>query len=202
MDPGPIFALAAGAGLLYLTYDTYYRGGLEWVVSRVDGQKYQVLSLPDKQAAADLLAEIVAGLNVLLKHLEKTQPSDARTLRIVQKFDPTKVAEEPENNPYTSYSINKGERLVFCLRSRDAAKELSDLNTMMFVAIHEFAHIATEAIGHPPDFWVNFRWLLAEAVNIGVFRDKDYKKDPQPYCGIKITDNPLHQLPPAAPGGK
>lgn len=196
MGPGAIAAALAGAGLLYLTYDTYYRGNLEWVVSRVDGARYEVLSLPDKQAAADLLAEIVAGLKTLLRHLEKTQPEDARTLRIVAKFDAAKVAEEPANNPYTSYSINKGERLVFCLRSRDDKKELADLNTMMFVAIHEFAHIGTEEVGHPPAFWANFRWLLAEAVNIGVFRDKDYKNAPQAYCGIQITDNPLHQSGP------
>jgi len=201
MELGPIVAGLAGAGLLYLTYDTYYRGNLEGVVSTVDGKKYQVMSLPDKQAAADLLAEIVAVLKVLLKHLEKTAADDPRTMRIVTKFDGDQVSEEPENNPYTSYSINKGERLVFCLRSRDEARELADINTMTFVAIHEFAHIATEEVGHPPVFWANFRWLLAEAVNIGVYRDKDYKKNPQPYCGIKITDNPLHQMPTGGKSG-
>jgi len=192
MSIGGLVALAAAAGLLFMAYDTYGRGNLETVTSKVDGLAYEVQSLPDKQAAADLLANIVAQLTLLQRHLEKTAAGDPRTLRIAGKFSERRVVEEPANNPFTSYSINKGERIVLCLRSRDAKKELADLNTMMFVAIHELAHICTIEVGHPPAFWTNFKWLLTEAVNIGVFKDRDFKKQPQPYCGITITDSPLH----------
>lgn len=206
MGLGAVAVTAAAAGLAYLAYDTYGAGNLEAVVSKEDGRAYQVQSLPDKQAAADLLAQIGARCTTLLRHLERAQPHDDRTLRLVEKFDAARLSEEPANNPYTSYSVNKGERVVLCLRSRDASRALHDLNTLMFVAIHELAHIATKEIGHPPPFWQAFKWLLVEAVNIGIYQDRDYKAQPQPYCGISITDSPLHtgggggeaQAPPKA----
>jgi hypothetical protein len=189
---GPTLVVAAAGGLAFLAYDTYGRGNLEAVTSKVDGRHYDVQALPDKQAAADLLARIAANLATLVRHIEKTQADDPRTLRMVQKFDARRISEEPAGNKFTSYSVNKGERVVLCLRSRDDERALADLNTMTFVAIHELAHICTEELGHPPTFWANFKWLLVDAVNTGIYKDRDYKKKPQTYCGIEITDSPLH----------
>ena len=194
VDIGGIAVFVAGATMLWLAYDTYWSGGLEAVKSKVNGHTYQVRSLPDRQAAADLLANIAAQLQTLVKHLEKTAAGDERTTRLVEKLDVGKISEGPESSKYTSYSINKGERIVFCLRSRDAAtmNEIVDLNTMMFVALHELAHICTLEVGHIPVFWANFKWLLQESINVGVYQDRDYSRAPQAYCGIKITDSPLH----------
>ena len=36
----------------------------------------------------------------------------------------------------------------------------------MFVAIHEIAHIMTKSIGHKPEFWNNFKFLLENAKEI------------------------------------
>lgn len=183
------FVLALVVG--YLVFDTYYQGNLEYVTAS-DGEVYEVQSRPDKQAAADLLAAIRARLEQLNKHLERTASDDPRTVRLVVKFHPDRISEGPENSKYTSYSVNKGERLVFCLRQKDKAGTLMDLNTMLFVAIHELAHICTKSVGHTEEFWDNMRWLLEHAINIGVYADQDFKK-PQPYCGIMITSSPRHQ---------
>lgn len=176
----------------YLTYDTYWNYELEWVISNIDGQKYQVRSLPDKQDAADLLANIRKKLDTIVEHFGKVEPSDERVQRMIKNYNPNKLSEGTDSAKYTSYSINKGEKIIFCLRSRDGKNELVDLNTMTFVALHELAHIATVSIGHTAEFWDNFRWILGEAINIGIYKDRDYKKSPQPYCGITITDSPLH----------
>ena len=64
----------------------------------------------------------------------------------------------------------------------------------MFVAIHEIAHIMTKSIGHKPEFWNNFKFLLENAKEIGVYTPEDYKKNPRSYCGMKITDNPYYDL--------
>lgn len=176
----------------YLTYDTYWNYELEWVISNIDGQKYQVRSLPDKQDAADLLANIRKKLDTMVEHFGKVESSDERVQRMIKNYNPNKLSEGTDSAKYTSYSINKGEKIIFCLRSRDGKNELVDLNTMTFVALHELAHIATVSIGHTAEFWDNFRWILGEAINIGVYKDRDYKKSPQPYCGITITDSPLH----------
>lgn len=176
----------------YLTYDTYWNHELEWVISNIDGNKYQVRSLPDKQDAANLLANIRKKLDTIVAHFSKVEPSDERVQRIIKNYRPDRISEGTDSAKYTSYSINKGEKIIFCLRSRDGKNELVDLNTMTFVALHELAHIATVSIGHTQEFWDNFRWILEESINIGIYKDRDYKKAPQPYCGITITDSPLH----------
>ena len=191
MELGGAAVVVAGASLAYLAYDTYWSGGLESVKSRVNGEFYMVRALPDKQAAADLLARIAAHLSTLMRHLEKTSPDDARAKRFIERFHPERISEGPESSKYTSYSINKGEKIVFCLRNKPK-DELVDLNTMIFVALHEVAHICTIEVGHPPSFWENFKWLLKESLNIGIYQDQNFKEAPQGYCGIKITDSPLH----------
>ena len=50
-------------------------------------------------------------------------------------------------------------------------------------------YIATESIGHKKEFWENFKFILKNAVSMGIYEPKDYKK-PQKYCGMTITDNP------------
>lgn len=191
MELGGVAVLLAGASLGYLAYDTYWSGGLEKVKSKVNHQSYMVRSLPDKQKAADLLANISIRLTTLMHHLEKTNPDDERSKRFLERFHPERISEGPESNKYTSYSINKGEKIVFCLRNKPD-DDLVDINTMIFVALHEVAHICTVEIGHPPPFWENFKWLLREAMNIGIYEDQNFKEQPKAYCGIKITDSPLH----------
>ena len=89
---------------------------------------------------------------------------------------------------YTSYSINKGEQIILCLRNND---KLVDINTLFFVVLHEFAHLATESIGHTEEFWDNFRWILEEAINIGLYIKQDFKIKNVEYCGMSITSSPL-----------
>ena len=82
------------------------------------------------------------------------------------------------------------EKIIFCIRSKDT-HQLVDLNTMMFVAIHEMAHIMTISIGHTDEFWNNMRYLLKKAINIGIYKRHNYKENPVSYCGTQITDSPL-----------
>lgn len=178
--------------VIFLVWDTYYMGKLEVVKSTVDGREYTVQSLPDKQDAADLLAGIRAKMETLMGHLTKMYPDDERTIALQQNFRSDRISEGAENEKYTSYSVNKGEKIVFCLRSRDSSKKLMDINTMMFVALHEVAHVASKEVGHTQEFWDNFRWLLEEAIQIGVYREHDFRSKPVPYCGIMITDSPLN----------
>lgn len=182
--------------VLYLVWDTYYMGKQEWVVSTFDNKSYLVQSLPDKQQAADLLAQIAEKLSALSRHLEKTAPDDPRTKSIVMNFKPEKISEGTDREDYTSYAVNKGESIVFCLRQKDATKTLLDLNTMMFVALHELTHIGTESVGHTPEFWDNFRWVLHHSINIGIYAQQDFKTKPKKYCGIMIESSPLDDEKP------
>lgn len=188
---GPVVILLLCAAIGYLIYDTYVVGNVEYVRSTVDGKEYLVQSLPDKQDAANLLARIAASLKTLVSHLEKVESSDARVVAIAKNFNPEALSEGTDNTKYTSYSVNKGEKIVFCLRARDATKKLEDLNMMMFVAIHELGHIGTEDVGHTPVFWDNFKWLLEHAVDIGIYKKHDFEAKPKEYCGMQVKSNVL-----------
>lgn len=192
MDGGTVIVVLLSTVLGYLIWDTYFSNEVEYVTSTIDQQSYLVQSLPDKQAAADLIARIREKLEQFVDHLKKNFSDDVRVERIQENFRSDKISEGSENSKYTSYSINKGEKIVLCIRSKDQQKKLVDLNTMMFVVLHELAHIATKSIGHTPEFWDNFKWILKEAVNTGVYKSQDFNNKPVEYCGIEITDNPLN----------
>lgn len=173
----------------YLAYSTYADENLERVVSKIDNREYLVQDKDDAKAAADLIAEIRQKLILLVSHLIKSYPNDERVLMLKENFDPDALREGKDNSGYTSYSINKGEKVVLCLRNSDS---LVDLNTMMFVSLHEVAHICTADVGHTDTYWKNFRWILEESINIGIYTHQDFDKSPVEYCGMQITSTPYN----------
>ena len=195
MEYGVALVLVMSGIVVYLFWDTYMVGDLEAVKSTIDGEIYMVRGLPDKQEASNLISQIRTNLLKLKTHLNKIALDDKRSNNINKNFNGNNFRESVEKSgSSTSYSINKGEKIILCLRSRDVEEKLSDLNTIMFVALHEFAHIATTSIGHTPEFWENFKWILQEAINIGIYREVDYKSKPQDYCGMQITDSPRYDV--------
>lgn len=164
---------------------------ITYVRSSIDGNEYLVRNLPDKEEAANLLAKIRIKLEKICKSMKKKYPDDASVIRMNEKFNPNNITEAGKNNKYTSYSINKGEKVVFCIRQKNDKEDLVDENTITFVAIHELAHIMTKSVGHTEEFWNNFKRLLKEAVVLGVYRQENYTNDPREYCGIQVTDSPL-----------
>ena len=106
---------------------------MNYVVSKVDNRKYLVQNHPDK-TSCDNLATIRKNHIRLVQELKKTNQNNVDVERMVNNFNPD-ITESTKNNKYTSYSINKGEKIVFCLRSRDDTNKLVDLNIMMFVAL-------------------------------------------------------------------
>ncbi len=166
-----------------------------WVTSTVDGKQYKVRDMPDKQEAANLMARLRLRLVKLTDTLEKKYPDKPQVKHLVQNFraDPSRYIEATPDSEHTSYSINKGEQIHMCLRQRSGPDEsLVDENVMTFVALHELGHVCTESIGHGPDFWNNFGWLLKEAEAIGLYRYTDFQAHPVSYCGVYITDSPRY----------
>ena len=52
----------------------------------------------------------------------------------------------------------------------------------------------SSSVGHTDEFWENFKFLLDNAVEQKIYTPVDYKNDPQPYCGMDITDNPYYDM--------
>ncbi len=167
---------------------------LKCIISDVDGEKYCVRERASMELAADLLANVTQKLKDLVLYCGKKFPDNENVQRMVQKFNPTKISETLPTSEYTAYSENKGEKLAFCLNKQKNGTRLIDINTLTFVAIHELAHIMTVSEGHKQEFWQNFKFLLEQAKAANIYNPIDYKKDPQPYCGMDISDNPYYDL--------
>ena len=166
---------------------------LTYVRSSIDNDEYLVRNRDDKIEASNVLANIKKNLLDLVTYLEIKNGDNKDVQRLVMKFKPKQISESVSGTKHTSYSVNKGEKIVFCIRSKDSKEELIDLNTMMFVAIHELAHVMTLSIGHTDEFWGNMRFLLKKAIKKGVYKKQDFKRKPVPYCGTTITDSPLQE---------
>lgn len=165
------------------------------VKSSIDGELYTVRDMPDKQNAADTMAKVRLKMNKLKIHLESTSPDKPQVQQLTRNFEANanRFKEATPDAEHTSYSVNKGEEVHFCLRQREAGDEsLVNEDIITFVAIHEMGHMITKTIGHGPDFWNNFAWLLQEAEKIGVYTHRDFRAHPVSYCGMKITDQPSY----------
>ena len=69
--------------------------------------------------------------------------------------------------------------------------KLIDINTLTFVALHELTHLMTTSIGQKKEFWDNFKFMLENATEDGIYDAVDYAKSPSEYCGLTIDSNPL-----------
>ena len=167
---------------------------LKCVVSTVDGNKYCVRESSKVKDSADLLARVTEKCKKLVKYVGEKFPDQENVKRLVSGFNPQKVMETLPTSEYTAYSENKGEKLAFCLNTEKNGTTMIDEHTLTFVAIHELSHIATKSIGHKSEFWENFKFLLEQAKAAGIHTPKDYKKEPQKYCGMTIRDNPAFDL--------
>ena len=167
---------------------------LKCIISDVDGERYCVRERASMELAANLLANVTQKLKDLVAYCAKKFPNDENIQRMVQKFNPTKISETLPTSEFTAYSENKGEKLAFCLNKEKNGTKLIDINTLTFVAIHELAHIMTLSEGHKQEFWQNFKFLLEQAKAANIYDPVDYKKNPEPYCGMDISDNPYYDL--------
>lgn len=150
--------------------------------------KKWIVQQPD---SAEMLDMLITRINKLIDSI-KQYPDPDFTLTRLRHWDNTFVLEnikESWKNESTSYSINKGEQLVFCIRDK-LNNSIHDINTLMFVAIHELAHIVTNELQHTDKFWNNMKKLLHRAEDIGVYKYVDYRMNPVEYCGMMIDSAP------------
>jgi hypothetical protein len=155
--------------------------------SLVDGRTYLVNNLVDKQEAADTLATI---RNRLITLVEKLNPEFDFANGLMDKLENVEFMENAALVPditMTSYSVNKGEKIVFCLRDVTTGK-IHDINLLMYVAIHELAHCACKEYGHTKLWESIFGDLLREGIRVGVYKDENYTINPQNYCGLILDE--------------
>lgn len=142
-----------------------------------------------------LLEEIISNMyklkNYLKNNIDKFPEYQEYILLLDNNFNKNRThiyETNIDNNNVTSFSVNKGEELSICLKSKKTG-DLHNINILMYVVIHEMAHFACPEIGHGPLFQKIFKKFLEEAINIGIYKYENYSKYPQEYCGINLNSS-------------
>lgn len=178
--------------ILFLVYNNHYKyDNLIKIKSPIDNDYYWVRDKTDKFQAANTLAKIKINMKKLVSYLQQNQakfPENMSYIKdLVSRTKKINIMETPQDEKYTSYTINKGEKIVFCLRSK-LLDNIHDMNTLMYVVIHEMAHVGCPEYGHTPLFKKIFKFLLEQSIVIGIYKPIDYRINPQNYCGMTINE--------------
>jgi len=162
------------------------------VISTYDQKEYQVQdTFNDPHEAANHIANLRHRIENFLDFLKDKYQDDKRVKRLITKFDPNVIRETEDEENSTSFTINKGEEIHLCLRSKDGERDLHDLNLLTFVVIHELAHIMSLTLGHNQEFKDNFKFLLQNATEAKIYYPIDYSEQPNKYCGLTVKNNPM-----------
>jgi hypothetical protein len=202
-----------------IIYKLFYKSNIV-NIEAFNKLSYLVRDRHDAQNAADMLATIMITLdnlvNTIISNYNKkynhmrnclydnncncmnnNSHEDNKYIKYVRvikdRLPYVKISENPADSKFTSYSINKGEELVFCIRNKTSG-EIHDLNELLYVAIHEIAHIGCPEIGHTHLFKMINVYLLKKAVCYGIYKYTDYSKDVKNYCGMDLTSTILPDI--------
>lgn len=164
-----------------------------YVRSNIDGNTYLVRDLPDKQEASDMLSQIKININKIVEELYNNKDSKYKDFKdnieqLKTRIQNVIINESSGDSEYTSYSVNKGEQLVFCLRSKYDGN-FHDLNLMMYVTLHEISHIASPTYGHDDNFKRIFAFITKVAIDNGIYKKIDFYNDNREYCGLTISES-------------
>lgn len=177
--------------LIYLwrrySYESYTINGIGYKVSN----KYQ-----NPEEAAAVLDYLNRNNIELLRHLRLKYKNDDLMSKKVQflldNYNPEVIFEHiPIGTKNTSFVVDKGESVGFCLREKISGKDLlHDKHTLMFVNLHELSHMYNITWGHERDFWQAFKFILKEAKEAGIHDPVNYSLSPIKYCGLAVKYNP------------
>ena len=111
--------------ILYLYFN---KSNLKYIESSKTGTKYLVQNNKHKKETAELLEKVINNMyklkKYLVKNIEKYPDFKSYIKQLDEKLNEerTTIYENKENSDLTSYSVNKGEEIVFCLKSKKTKK--------------------------------------------------------------------------------
>lgn len=146
---------------------------------------------PRDKKAVQMMARLTEELTKVVRFAHADHPAHPGIQRLVANFNPRRIVEALPFSQHTAYTEDKGKKLAFCLTKNRKGGEFVEHNTLMFVALHELAHIMTEERGHTDNFWRHFEDILRVAQRHQLIVPIDYAKEPTEYCGMTLYENPL-----------
>ena len=156
--------------------------------------KYMVYNDRRKKQSANLLSELVEKMYILKNHLitnKKDFPEYEEYINLLEENfneNRTSIYENSPESELTSFSVNKGEELAFCLKSKRSGN-FHDINLLVYVAIHEMAHMGCPEIGHGDLFKKVFRFFTLEAIKIGIYKKEYDHEKPVESCGMILSSS-------------
>jgi hypothetical protein len=180
--------------LIYLLYKTLFFRGMVYVKSTLDNEYYLVRNYPDKQQSCDTLAKLKKNIFAIVDYVKSTKTKNTENMeqyiyQLCSRIKNVIIKESYPNTNFTSYCVNKGEELVFCIRLTKEGGEIHPINLLMYVVIHEISHVACPEEGHTPLFNKIFKFLCKSSIELGIYSKIDFYKTPLNYCGMIINDS-------------
>jgi hypothetical protein len=195
--------------LITLFIIIYFRIGnrdMMYIKSDIDHKFYMVRDRKDKKAAANMLAIVKQNILGVTKYMSDKllDPNLSKQPRYIQykpyieqlktKIKNVVIRESSANTVHTSYTVNKGEQIVFCVRSKSLSNSLKKtnihgLNLVMYVALHEISHVACPEYDHTPLFKDIFHFICEEAIEMNIYKKINFNNKPEEYCGMMIRDS-------------
>jgi hypothetical protein len=184
--------------IIFNYYNYYLQNADLLIIEGIDGNNYYVRDDEDKDKAVVTLCELRKNLKKLINFIEENSANDnefqiyKENINLIKnKIDSVVIKETPKTSSYTSYSVNKGEELFLCIRSKNT-NQIHDNNDLLYVAIHEIAHIGCPEIGHTNLFFKINLYLLQKAVEFNLYKKDNYNEKPREYCGINLNNTLLN----------
>lgn len=174
----------------------YNNNKLVYIENNDYGTRFLVQNNDDKFKSSKILSKLTKNLYILRNYLVLNKGKFPEFKEYIELLEEgftnmrTTIHEGLDDTNLTSYSINKGEELVFCLKSKRNGK-YHDMNLLMYVAIHELAHIACPEIGHGLLFTKIFKFLAEQAIKLKLYKYENYYDKPVEYCGMILSSTVL-----------
>lgn len=93
-------------------------------------------------------------------------------------------------NDDTSYVLEKKELHICTTYTENGQKKLHDPDVILYVLIHELAHVGLDDFGHTERFWMFMRFLIDFAKFQNILKDINFVDNPIKYCDkILINQN-------------
>lgn len=188
--------------VIYFLYHMIYTySEIKYVKSDLDGKVYLIRRGNNKSEkflkdSANTLAGINKNIVKLVDYLFKNYSNHDDKFYFIKKlkenYKPYIISEAAVDPRYTTYTIDKSDMHI-CLRTRDTNENIYDMNILMYVVIHELAHVCNynkngkAILGHGSEFRFIFKFLVEESIKLGIYNHVNYSVEPREYCGIMIT---------------
>lgn len=176
-----------------------------YIESDIDNNTYEIRGGKSKsdnylKTSANMLGEINLRIVKLIEHLEKNFDIDSNQYRFIKKlkenYNHNILSEAALDSKFTTYTIDKN-NMHICLRTRDQTQKIYDIDILMYVILHELAHLCNydkydrPIYGHGSEFKHKFKFIISESIKIGIYNYVNYEKQPTEYCGIVINTSIL-----------